>query len=109
MRDERALRSVSDPLFIERSRRLGTSASTDGGEPRKDAGLEDEDIGKSRGKEMVSRKLSENEGVLRESSGFDQRTVEGGIRSRGVVEDAGEGGEIALDKMGRVQAHGQEF
>jgi len=30
---------------------------------------------------VVGRKLSE-EGVLRESSGFDQRTVEEGIRDR---------------------------
>jgi len=47
VRDERGLRSVSDPLFIERSRLLGISA-TDGGEPRRAAGLEDEDIEKSR-------------------------------------------------------------
>jgi hypothetical protein len=53
---------------------------------------------------MVGKKLSGNEGVLRESSGFDQRTVEGGIMSRGMVEDAGEGGEIAFDKIGRVQS-----
>jgi hypothetical protein len=33
---------------------------------------------------MVGRKLNEKEGVLRESSGFDQRTVEEGIRSGGV-------------------------
>lgn len=38
---------------------------------------------------MVGRKLpvsEEKERVLRESSGFDQRTVEEGIRSGGVVE-----------------------
>ena len=50
MRDERALRAVSDSLSIERSRRLGASV-TDGGEPRSAAGLEDEDIEKSRGEE----------------------------------------------------------
>jgi hypothetical protein len=51
VRDERALRSVSDPFFIERSRRLGTNASTDEGVPRRAAGLEDEDIEKSREEE----------------------------------------------------------
>jgi hypothetical protein len=56
VRDERALGDVSDPLSIERSRRLGTSAS-DGGEPRRAAGSEDEDIEKSRGEE---RRLVEN-------------------------------------------------
>jgi hypothetical protein len=50
VRDERALRSVSDPLFIERSRWLGTGA-TDGEKSRSAAGLEDEDIGKSCGEE----------------------------------------------------------
>jgi hypothetical protein len=32
---------------------------------------------------MVGRKLNEKEGVLRESSGFDRRTVEEGLRSKG--------------------------
>lgn len=83
--DERALRTVSDPLFIERSsRRLGSGAN--GGMPRIEAGLEDEDIEKEfRGGEMVGRKLSEEEGVLRVSSGFDQRTVNRGTRRGGVV------------------------
>jgi hypothetical protein len=50
--DERALRAVSDPLFIERSsRRLGTSAESDRGKPRRAAGSEDEleDMEKGRG------------------------------------------------------------
>jgi hypothetical protein len=42
-------------------------------------------------------------GVLRESGGFDQRTVKERIRSGGWWEEAGEGGEIASDKMGRAQ------
>lgn len=51
MRDERALGDVSGPLFTERSRRLGTSA-TDGEKPMRAAGLvEDEDIEKSHGEE----------------------------------------------------------
>ena len=50
MRDERALRAVSDSFFIERSRQLGVNA-TDVGEPRRTAALEDEDIEKSRGEE----------------------------------------------------------
>jgi hypothetical protein len=50
VRDERALRAVSGSFFIERSRRLGTGAA-DGGKPRRAAGLEDEDIEKSRGEE----------------------------------------------------------
>lgn len=36
---------------------------------------------------MVGRKLNEKEGVLRESSGFDQRTVEEEMRSRWVVRE----------------------
>jgi len=51
VRDERALAgAVSEPMFTERSRRLGASA-TDGGKPRRAAGLADEDIGKSREEE----------------------------------------------------------
>ena len=58
VRDERVLGDASDPLSIERSRRLGTSAiASGGGKPRRAAGLEDEDIEKSRGEE---RRLVEN-------------------------------------------------
>jgi hypothetical protein len=38
-----------------------------------------------RRRETVGRKVSVKEGVLRESSGFDQRTVKERIRSGGVV------------------------